>query len=786
MGNESITHNVQTISIPSNDSDGNHHLDQTQAVDPENSELLIGQSSVPRVISLEQNDEPICLYSSDGSKCWIPNVPSHEKPSIGLQFKTWDDAVAMYKAYAAKAGFDVSKAGAPRCKDVDTMDTSSSASKRRQTNIKVTGCSACIKLKVPSNSVSFEIYDFIEAHNHGLVSDYNMDLTRGRRQLQFLDKEFIQNLQAIGFGPVVAHRVQSSLKGGQHLVMGSKTDFKNHARNVRYCVADADAQMIVDRFTHNMSHLKDFFSNSKLLTVCYGLYSGLTAYLDATTVCLVKHGMIFVPYTGVDCHKKCVTFGAGLIHSETIDSYKWLLDAFLSAHGKQPRLVLTNQDPAMKQAVSSFLNESTHRLCMWHVTNNIPVKLKGEIQVNEEIRCRVNKLVWNVFIKPETFESRWHDLIDEFNVSENKWLKDMFAIRESWVPAYFRDVPMCCLMKTTSRCESSNSQFKVYSSPGNNLVQFMNCFEMALNAQRHVQRELQNDTITKTPPLEIRLPIEHHASYVYTITIFKEVQKDITKGLYHCARTRVDSADGLNIHLINHKDKRNGFVGEFKVTQNPNDNTFSCSCKGFTRIGYLCRHIFKVLQIELIDEIPDKYILSRWRSDVIPSSLFKIETRYGVPLDERSKLRQQFLSLTNQCADRARGNIELLQLLVDQMNQIKVQIWGKIPIEPSYNINSAIIQDLIGYKLPEQVESHQSGLKIRVQRNHKKVMEEKECRRKEREQRRKERQQRRKEKMATTGNQPAEYAETDETVDTSETDSSEDSDDTSDTDYNTE
>ncbi|XP_076901518.1 protein FAR1-RELATED SEQUENCE 5-like [Bidens hawaiensis] len=459
----------------------NHHFDQIQAVDPENCELLIGQSSVPRVISLEQNDEPICLYSSDGSKCWIPNVPSHEKPLIGLQFKTWDDVVATYKAYAAKAGFDVrmstitwtngaishrymvcSKAGAPRCKDVDTMDTSSSASKRRHTNINVTGCNACIKLKVPSNSVGFEIYDFIEAHNHGLVSDYNMDLTRGRRQLQFSDKEFIQNLQTTGFGPVVAHRVQSSLKGGQHLVTGSKTDFKNHARNVRYCVADADAQMIVDRFTHNMSHLEDFFSNSKLLTVCYGLYSGLTAYLDPTTICLVKHDMIFVPFTGVDCHKKCVTFGAGLIHSETIDSYKWLLDAFLSAHGKQPRLVLTDQDPAMKQAVSS---------------------LKGEIQVNEEIRCRVNKLVWNVFIKPETFESRWHDLIDEFNLSENKWLKDMFAIRGSWVLAYFRDIPMCCLMKTTSRCESSNSQFKVYSSPGNNLVQFMNCFEMALNAQ---------------------------------------------------------------------------------------------------------------------------------------------------------------------------------------------------------------------------------------------------------------------------------------------------------------
>ncbi|XP_076904137.1 protein FAR1-RELATED SEQUENCE 5-like [Bidens hawaiensis] len=452
-----------------------------------------------------------------------------------------------------------------------------------------------------------------------------MDLTRGRRQLQFSDKEFIQNLQTTGFVPVVAHRVQSSLKGGQHLVTGSKTDFKNHARNVRYCVADADAQMycvadadaqmIVDRFTLNMSHLEDFFFQFKVVdgvlwsilwsddvSRCnYNMFGEVLAF--DTTYSTNRHDMIFVPFTGVDCHKKCVTF----------------------AHGKQPRLVFTDQDPAMKQAVSSVLNESTHTLCMWHVTNKILVKLKGEIQVNEEIRCHVNKL-------------------------------------GKLGSGLLRDIPMCCLIKTTSCYESSNSQFKVYSSPGNNLVQFMNCFEMALNARRHVQRELQNDTTTKAPPLETRLPIEHHASYVYTITIFK------AKGLYHCARTRVDSADGLNIHLINHNDKRNGFVGEFKVTQNPNDNTFSCSCKGFTRIGYLCRHIFKVLQIELIDEIPDKYIPYRWRNDVIPSSFFKIETRYGVPLDERSKLRQQFFSLTNQCANRARGNIELLQSSVDQMN----------------------------------------------------------------------------------------------------------------------
>jgi zinc finger SWIM domain-containing protein 3 len=85
--------------------------------------------------------------------------------------------------------------------------------------------------------------------------------------------------------------------------------------------------------------------------------------------------MIFVPFTGVDHHKRCVLFGAGLLYDETIESYTWLLQMFLKAHKKQPSLVLTDQDASMKQAVSNVFTESTHRLCMWHITEKLPSKV---------------------------------------------------------------------------------------------------------------------------------------------------------------------------------------------------------------------------------------------------------------------------------------------------------------------------------------------------------------------------------------------------------------------------
>nr|KAJ0206020.1 hypothetical protein LSAT_V11C500287390 [Lactuca sativa] len=56
-----------------------------------------------------------------------------------------------------------------------------------------------------------------------------------------------------------------------------------------------------------------------------------------------KYKMVFVPFTAVDHQKKSVIVGVGLLSRETIESYEWLIKAFLRAHeGKAPKIVLTD------------------------------------------------------------------------------------------------------------------------------------------------------------------------------------------------------------------------------------------------------------------------------------------------------------------------------------------------------------------------------------------------------------------------------------------------------------
>ena len=61
--------------------------------------------------------------------------------------------------------------------------------------------------------------------------------------------------------------------------------------------------------------------------------------------------MVFVPFTGVDNNKKSITFAFGLLLKEDVEAYVWLFQNFKQAMGHEPFIILTDQDPAVKQAI---------------------------------------------------------------------------------------------------------------------------------------------------------------------------------------------------------------------------------------------------------------------------------------------------------------------------------------------------------------------------------------------------------------------------------------------------
>ncbi|KAK9062640.1 hypothetical protein SSX86_019828 [Deinandra increscens subsp. villosa] len=544
------------------------------------------------------------FMSPKGTKYFIPEVEPQFKPVLGSLFENLDDAVNLYRSYAELAGFDTrlstvkkedkrkkeagkdlkithryvlcTRAGKPSCEKDDPLDVTSITNIPRSTNIKVTGCTARIRVKLLKTCNLYKLYEFREAHNHPLVSSDNMDFMRKRRQLSFHAKEFIHKLSLARVGPNVAYRVQSALQGGSHNVKGTKTEFKNFNRDLRSFILPKDAQMVKDMMEERSKNLENFYfecieRDGELKSLfwadnvsrCnYQVFGDVMAF-DATYDTNM-YGMIFVPFTGVDHHKKCVTFASALLYDETTESFTWMLECFLKAHGTQPKLVLTDQDAAMRQAILKVFNESEHRLCMWHIMYKLPHKIKGDILQNTNLRKRIHKLVWNKYITSSEFEEKWNLLMADCKLENHKWLRKVFAIRNEWVPAFFRDKPMSWLMRTTSRSESSNAYFKINSSSTNSLVQFMLCFDMAIDRQRHEQRVLEFATDTTTPVLTTRLELEKHAALVYTRNIFNQVQREMSLCVAYIMIGIPQLVDGVE-HILVSQFKRSKKYFECKV-----------------------------------------------------------------------------------------------------------------------------------------------------------------------------------------------------------------------------
>ncbi|XP_074282860.1 protein FAR1-RELATED SEQUENCE 5-like [Silene latifolia] len=187
----------------------------------------------------------------------------------------------------------------------------------------------------------------------------------------------------------------------------------------------------------------------------------------------------------------------------------------------------------------------------------LPDKVGPTICQNTNFLKEINSIVWDGEIDTQEFELRWKAILSSYELSDHEWLKSMFDIRSSWIPAYFRDIYLGGIMRTTSRSESENSFFGNFTNPHLTLVEFWMRFQSAMDAQL-------GNMLRRTP------------SCVFYLWSFTEDKKD-------------------------------------KVyTVDLSGNKFSCSRKMFERIGLLCKHVLWVLKDRGFDDIPTEYLLDRW------------------------------------------------------------------------------------------------------------------------------------------------------------------------------
>ncbi|GJR58882.1 FAR1 DNA binding domain, zinc finger, SWIM-type, MULE transposase domain containing protein [Tanacetum coccineum] len=304
------------------------------------------------------------VVSKDGTRTWYLDILPHgEKPIQGTQFVSIDQAYSFYVAYGKKAGFDVRRGGEykavgfgdvttkyfhctregfllnPKEKssvkslDVDISEHSEVSDgferfrdpKKKQTRRKPMfrcGCLASLTIKRIGNV--FEVTSMIEGHNHPLVAEKDMIFMKNSRNIGYTKQHFLYQVSNANFGPAI---------GDDDRLVG---------------LSWADEEAIRNYATFGVSFDATFRSN--------------------------KYQTVFVPFTGIIHHNRCVTFASGLLADETAGAYIWLLKQFKEAFGKDPKVVVTDQDPSMKIEIAKCFHDTSHRLCMWHIMMKLGTK----------------------------------------------------------------------------------------------------------------------------------------------------------------------------------------------------------------------------------------------------------------------------------------------------------------------------------------------------------------------------------------------------------------------------
>jgi hypothetical protein len=138
--------------------------------------------------------------------------------------------------------------------------------------------------------------------------------------------------------------------------------------------------------------------------------------------------------------------------------------------------------------------------------------------------------------------------------------------------------------------------------------------------QANTDREVREyESRKKLPRIKMGVSILLQTSKIYTPIVFEQFQNEFEKSM----AAYIKALEQHNEFTIDIDTMQEGsvFVEECKVIGNYSEQSISCRCRQFKRIGLLCSHALKVLDILNIKSLPERYILKQWSREARSSTI---------------------------------------------------------------------------------------------------------------------------------------------------------------------
>lgn len=616
-----------------------------------NSPNLAGKSKMNTKPNINRRalDNKNKSYAGDGINL---NFPKHLEPHDGMEFESKEDAFSFYKEYAKSVGFAViikasrrsrisgkfidakfactrygnkrESATAETPEGVSTESTKIFPIKRKRGRINrswaKTDCKACMHVKRKQDG-RWMICSFVKEHNHEIFPDQAYYF-RGHRNLD-LGSSDVDSLHAIRARTKRMHVTMSRQCGGSKKVDSQKGIVSNQlGAKQNLALEEGDAQLMFDHFICMQNESPNFFyaidlnEEQQLRNVFWVDSKARLDYRNFSDVVFfdMRHiknesKLPFAPFIGVNHHCQFLLLGCALLADETKSTYVWLMRAWLRAMGGHaPRVILTDQDKVLKEAIAEVFQDSRHCFCLKHIMNKIPEKLGYVIRQHEEFMTKFKKCIFKSWTN-EQFEKRWRKLIARFNLRDDLWFQSLYEDREQWIPTYMRDIFLAG-MYTAQRSDSISFFIDKYMQRKTTLKEFLQQYRSILRDKSEEEVRADFETWHKQPALKSPSPYGKQMAAIYTHAIFKKFQVEVL-GVVAC-HPKKETEDRTNrTFRVQDFEENQNFIVEWNETT----SDISCLCRSFEFNGFLCRHVMIVLQMSGVHSIPSQYILQRWTKD---------------------------------------------------------------------------------------------------------------------------------------------------------------------------
>lgn len=208
----------------------------------------------------------------------------------------------------------------------------------------------------------------------------------------------------------------------------------------------------------------------------------------------------------------------------------------------------------------------------------------------------------------EVFEKLWKEMLEKYNLTEHRWFKRVYDLKEKWCPAFSKDFFSAGIL-SSQRSESTNHAIGFRAKKSTSLTEFYKIFSSTIKRWRSKERELEfNCSMSKPSSAFVLSGLLKHASEVYTSSLFRDFEMEFNYAMAsYLERSSTD--ENTTVYKVW---LENDPLSTQQVNYTAELTRVSCTCKTFEASGWLCYHALRILHYHCITRIPDEYIKKRW------------------------------------------------------------------------------------------------------------------------------------------------------------------------------